>query len=118
MEKSFVMKLLEKQENKKFSDLRKSITNIGQKKPNQAQKKIVDKWGNLFGVKKALDYLNPNEDRVIDLLLVCKTWREKLQKKVLKFYLIENSTVYKNFRERRINIWKSILRPVIIIIKL
>ncbi len=109
-----MMKLLEKQENKKFSDLRKSITNLGQKKPGQIHKKLVDKWGNLFGIKKALEFLNPNEDRVIDLLLVCKKWKEKLQRKVLKFYLIENSGVYNRFRERRINIWKSILRPVIL----
>ena len=100
-----MIKLLEKQENKRFSDLRKNFE--GGTPKNQTKKmklhRDLDEYKELYPIKKALAYLSVG-DKPIELLNVNKRWRQFLRNKVSKIYLVkfQNEKILKNIR---IPIW-------------
>ena len=51
----------------------------------QYEKKF-NKWGSLFAIKLALDYLSPY-DKLINVLLICKRWKLCFEKKIYKIAL-------------------------------
>lgn len=99
-----MIKLLEKQENKRFSDLRKSFEDNSNLTPNNKMKKLkfhrdVEEYKDLYPIKKALSFLSIS-DQPINLLLVNKRWRLLLINKISKMYLLKfhNEDILKNLR--------------------
>ncbi len=109
-----LIKLLEKQENKRFSDLRKNFEDNINLTPKNKMKKIklhkdLQEYQDLFPVKKALSYLS-TADLPLKLLTICKSWRFFLRNKISKMYLIKFSNE-KLLKDLRIQMWLSFFIP-------
>ena len=98
---------MEKHDSKTYFHLNKGVQFL---KQNKFILKI-EKYGNYISiVEKALDYLYC-EDKINNVLFVCKSWNLNLKRKIFKIFLvrdIENPTLKKN----RTKIWIEILRKV------
>lgn len=112
IEPSFVIKCLEKQDSKRSADLRKYyIKNIffKEKLSLKNPKTMKEKWGNIYPIMKAIEYL-PLKER-LKLLLISKEWRSQLEKKVVKSFLVKQPN-NKDIEKKRIELWLMILKYV------
>jgi len=106
------MKCLEKQDNKRFADLRKYYIKDAFSKEKRLTKnplKMKEKWRNIYPIAKAIEYL-PVKERG-KLLYVCKDWNQILENKIIKSFLVKQIN-NKQIEERRVSIWLSIMKYV------
>ena len=102
--------MLEKQEKKKYNDLKKEILIQINKNNSDIQLKRKKKYGNLYVIIKCLEFLPLNKN-ILNLLLVSKNWNQKLYKKIYKLFLLKN--IENDFlKKKRIEIWLSVLKYV------
>lgn len=106
-----IIKLLEKQESKRFSDYQKNYEDKSSTPKNKYKtfkfQKDVEEYKDLFPIKKALEYLTP-QDKPIYLLMVNKNWRSILKSKIWKMYLVDYHKE-KVLSKIRYSIWYSFL---------
>lgn len=106
------IKLLEKQESKRFSEFRKNLEGDTpkNKSKSKAQKLARDsaEYQEVYPVKMALEYLS-STDKPARLMLVCRKWNLVLSKKIAKLYLMRFPED-KLLRDRRIELWLTFLR--------
>jgi len=72
-------------------------------------RKIEKKGARLYAISLALDFLS-HDDNLLDIMLVCRNWKAKLEKKLYKVRLSEIDE--KITVQTRLKVWKSILRLV------
>lgn len=107
-----IVKLLEKQENKRFSDIQKNFEESKHSTPKNKFKvykfqKDLDEYKDLYPIKKALCYLSL-QDKPINLLMINKRWKSFLKNKIAKMYLMKFSN--KNIlTHKRVDMWMSFL---------
>lgn len=112
IEPFYVMKCLDKQENKRSTDLRKYYIKNNFYKEKFLLKNpenVKSKWGNVYPIAKVIDYLPINERA--KLLFVSKSWRLMLERKVIKSLLLKEPN-NRNIEKKRIDLWLNILKYV------
>jgi len=72
-------------------------------------RKVEKKGRKLYALSLALDFLSHN-DNLVDIMLVSRDWKRKLEKKLYKIRLSEIDE--KITVQTRLKVWKSILRLV------
>ena len=97
-----------------------NIMKLINKKSNSLIKKKLDsshyqhekkyaKWGSLFAIKLALDYLSPY-DNLINIFIVCKKWKLCFEKKIYKIALSRSDErIQLNWR---LKLWISAIKLV------
>lgn len=104
-----ITKLVEKQENKKNSQLRRALNSYKTKKKN-IENKIIALQNNedraLFAIKKSLKFLT-YADKPHHLLLVSRKWHRMLEDKVHKVYLMRDDNA-KWLNNHRVDVWLTV----------
>ena len=72
-------------------------------------RKVEKKGRQLYAISLALDFLS-HDDNLVNILLVCRSWKRKLEKKIYKIRLSESDE--KITVQTRLKVWKSILKLV------
>ena len=107
-----MVKCLEMQDHKRSADLRKYyIKNVFSKEKglNKSPIKMQEKWGNIYPIAKAIEFIPMNERG--KLLFVCKEWNRLLEKKVIKSLLVKQIK-NQQIEKKRIAMWLSIMKYV------
>lgn len=92
IDKTSVTRVFELQEQRKY---------LAVNQQKMKRKEEAGKWGKIYHVRMAVDYLNPNE-RLMDLLLVCKEWHLKLRRPLMRLVLYNAEG---SMNPKRLAIW-------------
>ena len=107
----FIESLLQKQENKAFSNLRDSLfENLKNKNKIHYKVAKTNKYGvKICCFKLVFEFLEPGKDNLTTFLMLNKTFNKNLKKKIYLQYL---SLPNKILRKIRFKIWISFMKPV------
>lgn len=95
IDKTSVSKVFELQEQRRYSAINQQKTK---------RKEEAGKWGKIYHVRAAVEFLDPKEP-VLQLLLVCREWHEKLKRPLMRLVLLH---LEDPFSTKRKAIWTKI----------